>query len=301
VSDFTVLLADDIPPHTFWNAANASGEWWIKVIVCLLLVSAVLFITKDAGPRVRKYIVGGITFIAGAFYVLYFLWPSPVNRKPDEIPGSVAEHISFYLDDALPIVATIANIIGAFLLGLGGYSVLNIHIRKVSKQQRDWGFSLVLLVCLFAMLIIGYWDWHQRKIDPGGARLDLASNWTTVNYINDFLFDGLFQQMDAAMFSIIAFYILSAAYRAFRIRSVEATILLGSAFIVILSLMGALEYLWTHSVVNEHSTFTLTEIAKWLRDSFQTPAIRAIDFGVGVGALAMGLRLWLSLEKQGAN
>ena len=298
--DFTTFFADDIPPHTFWNAANGSSEWWIKVLVSLLVVSGLLFLAKDAGPRARKYIVGTITFIAGAFYVLYFLWPSPVNRKPDEIPGSVSEHISFYLDDALPIVATIANIFAAFLLGLGGYSVLNIHIRKLIKKERDWRFSIVLLVCLFAMLIIGYWDWYQRKIDTGGARLDLASNWTAVNYINDFLFDGLFQQMDAAMFSIIAFYILSAAYRAFRIRSVEATILLGSALIVILSLMGAVEFVWTTHVVT-NPTFSLTEIAKWLRDSFQTPAIRAIDFGVGVGALAMGLRLWLSLEKQGAN
>jgi hypothetical protein len=37
----------------------------------------------------------------------------------------------------------------------------------------------------------------------------------------------------------------------------------------------------------------------WLRNTFQVPSIRGIDFGVGIGALAMGLRLWLSLERTG--
>ena len=106
------------------------------------------------------------------------------------------------------------------------------------------------------------------------------------------------------MFSIIAFYILSAAYRAFRIRSVEATILLASALIMMLSLMGAVEYMWNG--LFDHSgafvaNFQLTEIARWIRDTFQTPGIRALEFGIGLGALAMGLRLWLSLEKGGVS
>jgi hypothetical protein len=41
--------------------------------------------------------------------------------------------------------------------------------------------------------------------------------------------------------------------------------------------------------------------ADWLRSTMQIPAIRAIDFGVGLGALAMGLRLWLGLEKGGVT
>jgi hypothetical protein len=45
--------------------------------------------------------------------------------------------------------------------------------------------------------------------------------------------------------------------------------------------------------------FKLTEIAGWLRNNMQVPAIRAIEFGVGIGALAMGLRIWLGIEKGG--
>jgi hypothetical protein len=43
--------------------------------------------------------------------------------------------------------------------------------------------------------------------------------------------------------------------------------------------------------------FRLTDISKWLRDTVQTPSIRGLDFGIGIGLLAMSLRLWLSLER----
>lgn len=294
-----LFLADLIPPHTFWNARPGSGEWVLKTVLSLLIVSVAFFFLKDAGPRIRRYVVGGVTLVAGAFYVLYFVVPQPVNRQPGEMPMSAPEALSFWFDDALGIVSTIANILGAFLLGLGVYSVLTIHVGRLVKMGRDWGFSAVLLVCIAIMTVLGYWDWGTKHFGAG-AKLDDPANWSAVNYGFDFVFNGMLQTMDAAMFSVIAFYILSAAYRAFRIRSVEATILLASAFVVMISLMGAVEFGW-NQLVGERSMFTLTEIAKWLRDAFQTPAIRAIDFGVGIGALAMGLRLWLSLEKQGAN
>jgi hypothetical protein len=113
--------------------------------------------------------------------------------------------------------------------------------------------------------------------------------------------------MDAAMFSVIAFYILSAAYRAFRVRSVEATILLGTALIVILSLMGAVSGLWDDAVKSAANgntfilNFQLTVVADWIRNTFQTSSLRGISFGVGIGLLAMGLRIWLSLERTGGS
>lgn len=294
-------IADAIPPKTFWNGTPGSLNLELKIVGTVLVVAFAVYLIRDASPKWRRVIVGIATFVAGGFYVLAFVWPTPINRQPGQMPGNLPEAISFKIDDALPIVSSIANIVAAFLLGLGVYSVGTIHWKRFSKFQRDWEFSLVLLISMLTMIGVGYADWYTRKF-VGGTALDNQANWGLINYANDFLFQGLLQQMDAAMFSLIAFYILSAAYRAFRIRSIEATVLLASALVVMLSLMGGVEFLWNHRVVGgDHSTFALGQIADWLRTNLANPAIRAVDFGLGIGALAMGLRLWLSLEKQGTS
>jgi len=76
-----------------------------------------------------------------------------------------------------------------------------------------------------------------------------------------------------------------------------------------LNLMGALTFVWGNAIDGLAAqtgntfllNFKLTEMANWLRSNMQIPAIRAIDFGVGLGALAMGLRLWLGLERGGVS
>ena len=69
-----------------------------------------------------------------------------------------------------------------------------------------------------------------------------------------------------------------------------------------LSLMGAVAYKWgNNSFIQTHPNLSLEAIAGWLSDNVQTPSIRGIDFGVGIGSLAMGLRIWLNLERQEAS
>jgi hypothetical protein len=107
------------------------------------------------------------------------------------------------------------------------------------------------------------------------------------------------------MFSIIAFFIFSAAYRAFRIRSIESTILLGTALIVMLGLMGGV-VVGQDSLLNSIAqpgesvivdSLRLPTIRSWIQDNLQSPSIRAMEFGLAIGGLAMALRLWLSIEK----
>lgn len=300
-------LLGQVDPKTFWNASNGSGELWLKIALVALACAAAVFGLLNAPPAARRPIVTGITFVSGLFYVLLWLYPRPINRAPDDAPRGPLESVSFWLADAQPRVADFTNIIAGTLIGVGIYSLLRIHLRRLLKQQKDWPYSAVLLGGIALMAFFGYADWIQRHT-PSGARLGFVadSSWGWAQYGRDFLFDGLLQQMDAAMFSLVAFYILSAAYRAFRARSVEATILLITALVVMLSFMGLAEYGWNSVVAKgDPNAFSnnlkLAEIAKWLKDNVQTPSIRGIDFGVGVGLMAMALRLWLGLERVGAE
>ncbi len=313
---FLNLLAQAETPTGFWNAPHGSGELWIKIFLAFAAGIALIFGLMAAPARMRRPIVSVFTFVGGLFYVLYYVWPAPVDRQPTEAPLNAAESMGFWLTDALPVVAKFSNVLSGFLLGLGIFSLLRVHGRRLFKMQKDWFFSLVLILSIVLMVVVGYWDWMTR-LGENSSRLQDPAKWTSINVARDFVFDGMLQQMDAAMFSLIAFYILSAAYRAFRIRSIEATILLATALIVILSLMGAVEYLWGQGIasmagyggdavaMNEANSFannfTLTTIRGWIQSTVQTPSIRAIDWGIGIGALAMGLRLWLSLERTGGS
>lgn len=296
------------PPPNFWSSANGSTELWTKIIIGLVFGIGMIFVLMSVPTRARRPIVAFVTFLAGLFYVLYFFVPRPIDRQPGELPLGMMEHASFWLEDAMPIIATFTNILTGFLLGLGIFSLIRVHGRRLVKMQKDWFFSAVLLLSSVSMVIVGYMDWASRR-GTAGAKLDDPANWGRINYAVDFMFDGLLQQMDAAMFSIIAFFILSAAYRAFRIRSIEATVLLASALLVMLSLMGAIDAMlggWINTLAGGNKAafiqnFSLSEIRGWLQTNVQTPSIRGIDFGIGIGALAMGLRLWLSLERSGTG
>lgn len=296
-------------PTTFFADPHGSSALWAKILIGLLLGIGIIVAFMFVPLRARRPIIATATFFAGLYWVLYYLWPQPYDKKPDDIPANSVESVGFWLADALPVVGDLSNIVTAFLLGLGIYSILRIHLTKVVKWQKDAVFSLLLIVSMLGMVIFGYMDWNARK-GEAAAELSLQENWGVIQYVRDLLFDGLLQQMDAAMFSIIGFYILSAAYRAFRIRSVEATILLAAAFVMMLSLMGLVVHIWDTNFIENSlgghagsflQNFKLTEVAAWLKANLETPGIRAIEFGIGIGALAMGLRLWLSLERGGVS
>lgn len=368
-----MLTFAQVAAPSFWSEPNGSTMLWVKIFATLGLGIGLIFALFAAPVAARRPIVAGVTFIAGLYYVLAWLYPAPIARADGDLPRNAAEGFSFWLADAQDVVTQFTNIISAFLIGLGLFSLLRIHSRRFLKMQKDWGYSLVLLVSMVTFVIFGYWDWITRQGPQGAAMTASKDAWGFPQYANDLLFDGLLQQMEAAMFSVVAFYILSAAYRAFRARSAEATILLVTALIVMVSLLGVVtligdqtlgkflvlgsgsqvlailflvgilasavaffkftgnKTLTTASGVGFFvfliafvlifrgvalpgaptdppvppgvfaNNFRITEVADWIQKNLQTPAIRGIDFGVGVGLLAMGLRIWLSLEKTGGT
>lgn len=300
-------LAQAEPPA--FSQPHNSPQLWTAIIVTFLVSFAILIALLFAPTKMRRPVIWTGTFLAGAFYVLLFLWPKPINRADDDLPRNAVEGISFWISDFQPTFAASTNVIAAFLLGLGIYSVLRVHITRLLKRQKDWVFSVVLLTAMVTMVIFGYIDYVQREFHDKEGKLVEMVNWGPANYGFDLLFDGLLQQMDAAMFSMIAFFILSAAFRAFRIRSIEATVLMGSALIMILSLMGAIDVPWSNMVDGitgkdpSHflNNMKISEVKGWFQSTLQVPSLRALEFGVGLGALAMGLRIWLGLEKGGVS
>lgn len=161
-------------------------------------------------------------------------------------------------------------VIGTFALVLGLASLFRTHLDRIRQRRRGYGYSFVTLLSFAIVLFVGMF----HGIDEGSA-FEWFFLWVQV-------------PLDATVFSLLAFFMASAAYRSFRARSVEATILLIAAVVVILGripLGGELTDGW------------LPRVTEWLMIYPAVGAKRGIIFGVALGAVATSLRLLLGIER----
>jgi hypothetical protein len=111
---------------------------------------------------------------------------------------------------------------------------------------------------------------------------------STTQKIYDFLYDGLFNQLGSAMFALLGVYIAAAAYRAFRIRTVESALMMIAAVIVMLGQISFGKEIYEH----------MPTIRQWLLEVPNSAAFRAIRLGAGVAGLMLAIRMWLSIESK---
>ncbi|MDX1934339.1 MAG: hypothetical protein SFU56_17185 [Capsulimonadales bacterium] len=249
---------------------------WLFIVGALLFGGLCLFLLTLAPPRARKPLIAAVTFLAGLFFAAEFFWP--VATSGDNIGKN-------FLTPYLKPVSDMTTVLQAFALGVGIYSLLNVHLRAIARRRQGWGFSVVLVGSILAIAVPALWKEYDRENTVARGLYTLA-------------YDGGFNALNAAMFSIVAFYIVSAAYRAFRARSVEATILLCSALVVILGQIAVGQALTSWLPAEGFAAnFRLEILRNWILTRVNAPAVLAIELGIGIGALATSLRLWLSLEQ----
>jgi hypothetical protein len=84
-----------------------------------------------------------------------------------------------------------------------------------------------------------------------------------------------------------AFFIASASYRAFRARSIESGLLLVAAIFLI----------FLNAPIGGVIHPVLPQIGKMIWDLSGATGMRAILIGIGIGTLAIGLRIIIGQEK----
>ncbi len=274
--------------------AAVHGRLLTFYILGALAVGAVALMALMAvPPRYRKLVVAGVTFLGGLYFSLEFLLP---HETIAGIPGSAGvARFARGLTNAKPNVADWAMIIGSFTLLLGTSNLFAIHGRAVKKKGEGWYNSLAFFITFFFIMIVGFLKDSTLSIIGPGLAKGVQSASTSLYSI---LFDGFVQNLDATMFSLIAFYIVSAAYRAFRVRSAEAGLMMGTAAIIMLGLVPVGTWLtdWLPRT-GLLASLRLENITYWLLTWPNMAVQRAIEFGLAIGAVAMSLRIWLSLER----
>ena len=165
---------------------------------------------------------------------------------------------------------------------LGGANALRVNLDAIGKRQPGWPYKVLLVVALITTVVIGFIDGTSRQ--GGFLNAGSQSKW---------IYDRLYSPMASTLFSMLAFFIASAAFRAFRIRTVEAGFLAVAALIVMLGRVP----------VGEVMTGMLPEwlrlgaMQDWIMNVPQNAAKRAILIGAAMGVMATGLRVILGIER----
>ncbi len=161
-------------------------------------------------------------------------------------------------------------IVSAFALGLASINLARVNVLKIQRRQKDWFMSVLLLGTLVAVSALGIWLGPSHK-----------------TYM--FWFNNVYNTCHSAVAGLLAFYVASSSFRAFRVRNVEATLMLAAAFIVMLGL----------APIGEVIHGRLPEVKDWINNVPNMSAQRGIVITAGVGAVASSLRVLMGLDRSG--
>lgn len=167
-------------------------------------------------------------------------------------------------------------IIVAFTYVLGVANVLQVHYAKVARGSSDAPYSIVLVVSLVGMAGLGIFHDHRGPDSP---------------FI--WLYNTIYDPLSATMFALLAFFITSAAYRAFRARSTEAMLLLSAAVLVMLGQVPVGAAIWGPDAW----LGGFPGVKDWIMDVPNLAGKRAILMGAALGAISTGLRVILGMER----
>lgn len=165
-------------------------------------------------------------------------------------------------------------LISAFAVGLASVNLVRIHTNTIMRKRKGWINSVALIASMVVFAVAGIMTKHSAAK-------------AAVRTLNGNLFSNILSPLGAAMFALLAFYIASASYRAFRARSLEASVLLFAAVIVMLGRAPIGEWMWAQFPV----------ISKWFLDIPNTAGQRAILIGAAIGGFATSVRIFLGLER----
>ncbi len=199
----------------------------------------------------KKQIPLIITFVAGMVMILQYFVP----HRP--------------FSDIQQLFNTWYVIIAVFAMILGIGNLLKIHTIRLQRQPKGWWYSVVLLVGFAVMFIAGM-----------GWGIERGSFF-------DFLFWNTHLPMSSTMFALLAFFVASASYRAFRARTPEATLLLISAILVMIGRVPLGNYIWDK----------LPLLGDWIMSYPNMAGQRAIMIGIALGVVSTSLRIILGIER----
>ncbi|MEW6250218.1 MAG: hypothetical protein AB1716_06205 [Planctomycetota bacterium] len=251
-------------------------------------------------------------------------WDGP----PPGASAELGQRVHYALKVELPGVQTqvscAISILLAMAYGLGVINLFSVHGATLLRKRAGRGLSLIVFIS-FAVVFAGMlWQYRMdaqrralqndtedawRKLvaaqriesvtgrDAALAALT-AEDWAAIRRRSaldayrfeprEFYLNHMKVPLEATVMSLLGFYLTYAAYRAFRIRSLEATVMMLSAAVVILGSDAFGGWL---------SDGVLTRAAEFTNGVLNSGMQRGLLLGIGVATIAASLRILLGLER----
>ena len=192
-----------------------------------------------------------VTFLVGAALIAIFF-----------IPHHAAQGVQ-------TLILEWGSVVYAFALLLGSLSLLLFHARKIRAGGAQVKYSLTTVIALVVITVAGV----VQGVEEG----------TVVNRI----YNAVNAPLASTMFALLAFFIASAAFRAFRARNTEATLLLATALIMMFGRVSIGEFVWSG----------FPPLTEWLLDVPNLAAKRGVAIGIGLGAVSTALKIILGIDR----
>lgn len=200
----------------------------------------------------RRLIPMTITFVVGLLLTANYFWK---QTQLQVIYNTILSWTTLLYSFAL-IVAVV--------------NLAKINIVNIAKRKEEWSYSSVPLVVLLVV-----------------ASVSSLQTIPSVKAIFDFLIGSIFTYGGAAVTGFLAFYIVSAAFRAFRVKTIDATLMLSCAIIVMLTNAPIGATIWSGIPV----------IGNWIQLVPSVAGTAGLIIGIALATLSVSVRTILGYER----
>ena len=215
----------------------------------------------------KERILRATVFVAGIYFIVEFL-----------LKGTWVRFDERYFDKITPVFLEALMVIGLFAVGVGIVNIFMVHTHRIIRLKPNWEHSVVLLVGFFTVMIFAVLKWTGPQPPPGQPHVGVGALFDTV-------ITKIMVHMNSTIYSFLAFFVTSAALRAFRVRGLESAVMMVSAVIVLLSMAP------------ETSFPLLASVREWMDAKINTAVFRALIFGMFLGGITVAMRMWLGIER----
>ena len=175
------------------------------------------------------------------------------------------------------------NIVSAFAFFLGLISLFYSHYAKISRKADGWGYSIFVYMGFLIIAVPAYVS-HGKNMD--GPILTWLG-WA---------FQYIYNPLSATMFAVLAFYIVSTAYKSFRIKSLQAFVLFVAAMFLILGNVPLGQIIWDK--LFGWTNCAISDVVDWIMHVPAVAGKRGIMIGIAIGSVVTALKIIFGIERQ---